>query len=50
MRRFICNEEGQGFVEYALIILLAVLVLITAVTMIGNNTAAFFRNFAEDNF
>jgi pilus assembly protein Flp/PilA len=48
MERFVSNEDGQGMVEYSLIILLVVLLLVGAVSLIGNNTAAFFTNFASN--
>ena len=35
---FIQNEDGQGMVEYTLILVLAVLVVIGAVTLLGNTT------------
>lgn len=50
MKRFVANEDGQSMVEYALIIMLAMVVLLSAVALVGNNTAAFFRNFTENNF
>lgn len=48
MKQFVSNEEGQGLVEYSLIILLVVLLLVGAVSLIGTNTAAFFTNFANN--
>ena len=50
MKRFVANEDGQGVVEYALIIMLAMVVLLSAVALVGNNAAAFFRTFTNNNF
>lgn len=48
MDRFVLNEEGQGMVEYALIILLVALVVIGGLTLIGTNVAAFFNDFSNN--
>lgn len=44
---YVLNEEGQGFVEYALIIMFVALVVVVALTLLGNNTAGFFSNFTN---
>lgn len=50
MKCFVTNEQGQGMVEYALIIMLAVVVLFSAVALMGNTADAFFKKFTNDNF
>lgn len=46
---FIKNEDGQGMVEYSLILVLIVLVVIGAVNLIGETTAEFY-NKATNSF
>jgi pilus assembly protein Flp/PilA len=41
------KEEGQGLVEYALIIMFVALIVVGAVTLLGNNTTGFFSNFTK---
>ncbi len=48
MERFVLNEEGQGLVEYSLIILLVALVVIGGLTLVGTNVAAFFNDFTNN--
>ena len=36
MKKFFMNEEGQGMVEYGLIIALVAVVVIAAITLLGN--------------
>ena len=36
MKKFFMNEEGQGMVEYGLIIALIAVVVITAISLLGN--------------
>ena len=43
----VLKEEGQGLVEYALIILLVALAVFGALTLLGNNTTGFFSNFVN---
>jgi pilus assembly protein Flp/PilA len=43
----IMNEEGQGLVEYALIIMLVALAVFGALTLLGTNTTGFFSNFVN---
>ena len=40
------QEDGQALVEYALILVLVVLLTITALTSIGTTVSAFFTNAA----
>lgn len=44
--RFGSEESGQTLVEYALILVLVVLLTITALTSIGTTVSAFFTNAA----
>lgn len=43
MRRFMVEEEGQGLVEYALIIGLIAVVAIAALTASGGSISAIFN-------
>jgi len=36
MKKFLMNEEGQGMVEYGLIIALVAVVVIAAIALLGN--------------
>ncbi len=36
MKKFLMNEEGQGMVEYGLIIALVAVVVIGAIALLGN--------------
>jgi pilus assembly protein Flp/PilA len=49
MEVYIRNEEGQGLVEYSLIILLVAFVVIGALTLLGNNVTGFFSNFTNNH-
>ncbi len=40
---FFRREEGQGLTEYALILFLVVLVVVVAVTVLGNQLNAVFQ-------
>lgn len=40
------SEEGQGLVEYALIIVLVSIVVIAALTLIGTNVTGVFNTIA----
>jgi len=42
--RFLNREEGQGLVEYALIIFLIAIVLIVALTALGGSIGAVFSS------
>ena len=41
------DEEGQGLVEYALILVLVSIVAITALTAIGTNISNIFQDIAN---
>jgi pilus assembly protein Flp/PilA len=43
---FIKNEDGPTAVEYAVMLALIVVVCITAITSLGNNANATFKNVA----
>lgn len=47
-KNFFKNEEGQGMVEYALIIALIAVVVIAAVTLIGTNIKGKFETVADE--
>ena len=42
MKKFFMNEEGQGMVEYGLIIALVAVVVIGAVALLGTNVETIF--------
>lgn len=42
LRSFFAKEEGQGLVEYALILVLIAVVVIGALTLLGNNISGLF--------
>lgn len=43
MKEFIRNEEGQGMVEYGLILALVAVVVIVALSAVGNKIGAIFN-------
>jgi len=45
-KKLVREEEGQGLVEYALIVALIAVVAITAVRMMGNSITNLFTNTA----
>ena len=47
MNRFFREEEGQGLVEYALIIGLIAIVAIAALTSAGNSVGGMFNNISN---
>jgi len=47
---YVLNEEGQGLVEYALIIMFVALIVVGGVALLGNNVTNFFSNFVNANF
>lgn len=47
LKNFIENENGQGLVEYALILALISIVAIAALTAIGNATNKTLQNVAD---
>ncbi len=44
LRSFFAKEEGQGLVEYALILVLIAIVVIGILTLLGNKVSAVFSN------
>jgi pilus assembly protein Flp/PilA len=40
-------EEGQGLVEYALILVLVAVVVIAILTLFGNDLAAYYQDFID---
>jgi len=46
MKKLVSEEEGQGLVEYALIIGLIALVVIGALTLTGSNISSLFNSIA----
>ncbi|GAC1303773.1 MAG: hypothetical protein NVSMB19_14000 [Vulcanimicrobiaceae bacterium] len=46
-KRFLCDDAGQGLVEYALIIALVAAVAITGLTFLGGNANNDFNNVAN---
>lgn len=42
LRSFFAKEEGQGLVEYALILVLIAVVVIGALSLLGNNISGLF--------
>ncbi len=47
MNRFFREEEGQGLVEYALIIGLIAIVAIAALTSAGSSVGGMFNNISD---
>ncbi len=47
LRSFFAKEEGQGLVEYALILVLIAVVVIGALTLLGGNISALFEDLAN---
>ena len=48
MKKFLMNEEGQGMVEYGLIIALVAVVVIAAITALSGGISNTFKK-ATDN-
>lgn len=46
LRSFFVKEEGQGLVEYALILVLIAVVVIGALTVLGQNINGMFESLA----
>jgi pilus assembly protein Flp/PilA len=46
LRSFFAKEEGQGLVEYALILVLIAVVVIGALTLLGQNISSLFESLA----
>jgi len=47
LRSFFAKEEGQGLVEYALILVLIAVVVIGALTLLGGNIRDLFERLAD---
>jgi pilus assembly protein Flp/PilA len=47
MKKFFMNEEGQGMVEYGLIIALVAVVVIAAIALLGNGVSNTFNAISE---
>jgi pilus assembly protein Flp/PilA len=47
LRSFFAKEEGQGLVEYALILVLIAVVVIGALTLLGQNISDLFNRLAD---
>ena len=47
MRRFCTNEEGQGMVEYGLIIALVAVVVIIGLTALGTKANSLFSGLGD---
>ncbi len=48
LRSFFAKEEGQGLVEYALILVLIAVVVIGALTALGTNISGLFEELAGE--
>ena len=48
MKKFFMNEEGQGMVEYGLIIALVAVVVIAAITLLGNGIGDKFNEITDN--
>ena len=46
IKRFLVSEDGPTAVEYAVMLALIVIVCLTAITAVGNNTSAKFTQIA----
>jgi pilus assembly protein Flp/PilA len=44
LRSFFAKEDGQGLVEYALILVLIAIVVIGILTLLGNKVSTVFSN------
>ncbi|GIV87423.1 MAG: pilus assembly protein [Chloroflexus sp.] len=47
LRSFFAKEEGQGLVEYALILVLIAVVVIGALSLLGGNIRDLFNQLAD---
>ena len=47
VKRIVCDDSGQGLVEYAFILMLVALVVIAALTAIGESLPPIFENVNE---
>ena len=48
MKKFLMNEEGQGMVEYGLIIALVAVVVIGAITALGGGVGTTFGKITNE--
>ncbi len=48
LRNFFAQEEGQGLVEYALILVLIAIVVIAALTFLGGQVDAIFQEIGSE--
>ena len=48
MKRFLMNEEGQGMVEYGLIIALVAIVVIVGIRAVGSQANTLFHNVSTE--
>jgi pilus assembly protein Flp/PilA len=48
MKRFLMNEEGQGMVEYGLIIALVAIVVIAGLKILGGSTNSLIGNISNE--
>ncbi|HEY0602432.1 MAG TPA: Flp family type IVb pilin [Herpetosiphonaceae bacterium] len=47
LRNFFAREEGQGLVEYALILVLIAIVVIAVLTVLGGKVSSVFETIAN---
>ena len=48
MKNFVMNEEGQGMVEYGLIIALVAIIVIAGISLLGKNIGNLFNTVADN--
>ncbi len=48
MKRFLMNEEGQGMVEYGLIIALVAIVVIVGLKLVGSKASTLFTGVSNE--
>ncbi len=48
LRSFFAKEEGQGLVEYALILVLIAIVVIAILTVLGNRISSVFSKISNE--
>jgi pilus assembly protein Flp/PilA len=46
LRTFVCSNEGQDLLEYALLVALIALVAVAAITLTGTNVSDIFNKIA----
>ena len=47
-KKMVRNQRGQGLVEYALILVLIAIVVITGIQTLGNTTSSVFSNVTNE--